>query len=415
MNIATAICSSIQTISQSITSGDAVYIEEELCPSQPTEHAKGTQRRLIQRAPVRTEAAASGIVSCDALSPSGTPYQAPLAVTPDELGRAWAAAGELPSLRSIGLGLLGDAGLEVDIIAPSSSFTLEQVVGSLPAKQALRAAMGAVQPGHASAAAAARVGIVLPAGVLLHGPPGTGKTMMAAAAASEAGAHFIAVPCPALLHAEVGRSQQAIAQLFTIARAASPCVLFFDELQAVFRRRDSQSAAGDFDGQLLAQLLVEMSAKPADGRVCVIGATNLLGALDEALLRPGRFDAVVHVPPPGAAELVPYLRQQYPAATAQAAHDCAAQFDGATVADVQACIARARRQQVLLDAKPDGCTMAAMSSSELLAWCGLGEGTMSGELERQPGVGSAEEQDLQDEDVLSEAAKIWQDQLRTAT
>lgn len=138
-----------------------------------------------------------------------------------------------------------------------------------------------------------------PRGVLLHGPPGCGKTMIARAVAHEAGAHFMAVDGPELLSKYVGESERGIRKLFHRARQAAPCVVFFDELDGLARKR-----SGDDDPtgeRVLTQLLAEMDGVEAMDGVLVLAATNRLDRIDPALLRPGRFDELIEIPRPDAA------------------------------------------------------------------------------------------------------------------
>ncbi|KAI8471849.1 MAG: P-loop containing nucleoside triphosphate hydrolase protein [Monoraphidium minutum] len=145
----------------------------------------------------------------------------------------------------------------------------------------------------------AAMGLAAATGVLLYGPPGCGKTLVAKAVANESGANFISIKGPELLNKYVGESERAVRQLFARARAAHPCVLFFDELDALAPRRgnDTNQAAE----RVVNQLLTEMDG--IDGRegVYLVAATNRPDMIDPALLRPGRLDKVLFVPlpPPG--------------------------------------------------------------------------------------------------------------------
>lgn len=144
-------------------------------------------------------------------------------------------------------------------------------------------------------------------GVLMHGPPGTGKTLLAKALAAETSAHFHAVTIPELVHAEIGRSEQALAAVFAQAVAKQPSILFIDELDAIFSQDPGQEHT---TGQkLLGQLLVEFDKLAhEDTRVLVIGATNSVGTIGEALLRFGRFERLLEVKAEGgyrmAAEII---------------------------------------------------------------------------------------------------------------
>ncbi len=140
-------------------------------------------------------------------------------------------------------------------------------------------------------------GVQAPKGVLLFGPPGCGKTYLARVVASVASAHFLQVRGPELLRSHVGASEAQLRDLFARARENAPCVLFFDEIDAFATARGTAEAGRT---QLLTQLLVEMDGFDEAKGVVVVAATNRPDVLDPALLRPGRFDRVLYVPPPGA-------------------------------------------------------------------------------------------------------------------
>ena len=142
-----------------------------------------------------------------------------------------------------------------------------------------------------------RLGIRPPRGILLYGPPGTGKTLLAKAVATESEANFISVKGPEVLSKWVGESEKAIREIFRKAREASPCIIFFDELDAIAPRRGMHTDAGVTD-RIVNQLLTEMDGIQILKDVVVIGATNRPDILDPGLLRPGRFDRVIYVPPP---------------------------------------------------------------------------------------------------------------------
>jgi len=142
-----------------------------------------------------------------------------------------------------------------------------------------------------------RLGIRPPRGILLYGPPGTGKTLLAKAVATESEANFISVKGPEVLSKWVGESEKAIREIFRKAREASPCIVFFDELDAIAPRRGMHTDAGVTD-RIVNQLLTEMDGIQILKDVVVIGATNRPDILDPGLLRPGRFDRVIYVPPP---------------------------------------------------------------------------------------------------------------------
>ena len=142
-----------------------------------------------------------------------------------------------------------------------------------------------------------RIGIRAPRGVLLMGPPGTGKTMLAKAVAKESEANFISVKGPEIFSKWVGESEKAIREIFRRARQASPCIVFFDEIDAIASRR-SAAEGSRVNENVIAQLLTEMDGLEDMSDVVVIAATNRPDMIDAALLRPGRFDRVIFIPPP---------------------------------------------------------------------------------------------------------------------
>ena len=130
-------------------------------------------------------------------------------------------------------------------------------------------------------------------GILLYGPPGTGKTLLARAVASECGAHFIALRGPEIRSRWLGESEERIRQLFKKARGVAPCVIFIDEIDALAPTRGGAPSSST-DG-VVNQLLAEMDSIEGEAGLCIVGATNRIGILDPAVLRPGRFDCLVEV------------------------------------------------------------------------------------------------------------------------
>merc|ERR1712203_1099953 len=136
-------------------------------------------------------------------------------------------------------------------------------------------------------------------GVLFYGPPGCGKTMLAKAVATECSANFVSIKGPELLTMWFGESEANVREVFDKARAAAPCVLFFDELDSIGTARgSSQGDAGGAGDRVMNQLLTEIDGVGAKKNVFFIGATNRPGLLDEALLRPGRLDQLIYIPLP---------------------------------------------------------------------------------------------------------------------
>src|SRR5689334_21322325 len=137
-----------------------------------------------------------------------------------------------------------------------------------------------------------------PKGILLYGPPGTGKTLMAKAAANESEANFISIKGPELLSKWVGESEKGVREVFRKSRQAAPCIIFFDELDAIAPARGGDHGDSHVTERVISQFLTEMDGLEILTNVVVIGATNRPDIIDPALLRPGRFDRILYVPPP---------------------------------------------------------------------------------------------------------------------
>ncbi|KAJ7116302.1 P-loop containing nucleoside triphosphate hydrolase protein [Mycena epipterygia] len=144
------------------------------------------------------------------------------------------------------------------------------------------------------------VGIAAPCGVLLWGPPGCGKTLLAKAVANESQANFISVKGPELLNKYVGESERAVRQVFARARASSPCIIFFDELDALVPRRDD--SLSESSARVVNTLLTELDGLDARKSVYVVAATNRPDMIDPAMVRPGRLDKLLYVDLPAARE-----------------------------------------------------------------------------------------------------------------
>ncbi|KAL1746425.1 P-loop containing nucleoside triphosphate hydrolase protein [Schizophyllum fasciatum] len=146
----------------------------------------------------------------------------------------------------------------------------------------------------------AAVGITRAAGVLLWGPPGCGKTLLARAVANESCASFVSVKGPELLNKYVGESERAVRQVFARARASAPCVVFFDELDALVPRRDDSMS--ESSARVVNTLLTELDGLDSRGGVYVLGATNRPDMIDPAMVRPGRLDKLLYVDLPDSDE-----------------------------------------------------------------------------------------------------------------
>jgi ribosome biogenesis ATPase len=153
------------------------------------------------------------------------------------------------------------------------------------------------------------LGLSLPAGVLLYGPPGCGKTLLAKAIARESGANFICVKGPELLDKYVGESERAVRLVFERARSSSPCIVFFDELDSLVPKRGSDGGGGGgVSERVVNQLLTELDGLESRRSVFVIGATNRPELIDPAMLRPGRLDRLLYVPLPTPADRISILK-----------------------------------------------------------------------------------------------------------
>jgi proteasome regulatory subunit len=145
------------------------------------------------------------------------------------------------------------------------------------------------------------VGIEPPSGVLLHGPPGTGKTMLAKAVANETDATFIKMAGSELVRKFIGEGARLVRDLFELASERQPAIIFIDEIDAIAAKRTESKTSGDAEVQrTMMQLLSEMDGFDDRGDIRIIAATNRFDMLDRAILRPGRFDRLIEVPNPDA-------------------------------------------------------------------------------------------------------------------
>jgi transitional endoplasmic reticulum ATPase len=183
-----------------------------------------------------------------------------------------------------------------------------------------------------------RLGIRPSRGVLLYGPPGTGKTLLAKAVARESEANFIQVKGPSLLSMWVGKSEEGMRKVFERARQVAPCIIFFDEIDALAGRRGIEQGTKVTE-RVLNQLLAEMDGLEDLNDVLVVGATNRPDMLDPALLRPGRFDKVLLVNAPeeeGRLEILKIHTQKMPLAKDINLKEIAKETVGYTGADLEA-------------------------------------------------------------------------------
>ena len=190
-----------------------------------------------------------------------------------------------------------------------------------------------------------RIGLNAPAGVLLYGPPGCGKTLVAKAVSNESKANFISIKGPELLNKYVGESEKAVRQLFKRARASAPCIIFFDELDSLCPKRGSENNSSS--ERVVNQLLTEMDGLDERRDVFVIAATNRPDIIDPAMLRPGRLDKLLYVPLPTAEDrfsILQTLTRTLPLETGLQFRQIAfsAQCDGYSGADLSALVREAQ-------------------------------------------------------------------------
>jgi transitional endoplasmic reticulum ATPase len=184
----------------------------------------------------------------------------------------------------------------------------------------------------------ARAAIRPAKGILLYGPPGTGKTLLAKAIASQSGVNFISVKGPALISKYVGESERGIREVFKKARQAAPCIVFFDEIDALAPTRDADASDSNVSQRVISQLLTELDGVEELKGVLVLAATNRKDMLDPALLRPGRFDLLLEVPPPdaeGRSKIFEVHLKSKPKAADVAFADLAKATEGFTGAEIE--------------------------------------------------------------------------------
>jgi transitional endoplasmic reticulum ATPase len=189
-----------------------------------------------------------------------------------------------------------------------------------------------------------KMGVRPPRGILLFGPPGTGKTLLAKAAATESEANFIAVRGPEILSKWVGESEKAIREIFRRARQVAPTIVFFDEIDSIAPARGFRYDTSGVTDRIVNQILAEMDGIQPLSNVVVIAATNRPDILDPALLRPGRFDRLVYIPPPDKQSRLSILKihtRKVPLASDVDLDKLAEMTEGYTGADLEALVREA--------------------------------------------------------------------------
>jgi transitional endoplasmic reticulum ATPase len=178
-----------------------------------------------------------------------------------------------------------------------------------------------------------------PRGILLYGPPGTGKTLLAKAVANESEANFISIKGPELLSKWVGESERGVREIFHKARQAAPCIIFMDELDSLVPTRGASMGDSQVTERVISQILTELDGLEELRDVTVIGATNRPDMIDQALLRPGRFDKLLYVPVPdldARKEILQIHLKQKPLGKDISIDELASKTEGYSGADLQA-------------------------------------------------------------------------------
>ena len=221
-----------------------------------------------------------------------------------------------------------------EVFTEVADVTWDQVGGMESVKTALAEA---VEWPQRYAPILAHAGAQPPKGILVTGPPGSGKTLLAKATATESGVNFISVKGPELLSKWVGESEKGVREVFKKARQAAPCIIFLDEIDALAPRRGGGGGESHVSERVVSQLLTELDGIEELRGVTILAATNRPDIIDPALLRPGRFDVQVEIPLPDAATrraiLGVHLRR-CPLASGVDIDDLAAKTEGFVGADL---------------------------------------------------------------------------------
>ena len=221
----------------------------------------------------------------------------------------------------------------------------------------------------------AEAGIRPPKGILLTGPPGCGKTMLAKAIANESQVNFISVKGPALLSKYIGESERGVRDMFRKAKQAAPCIIFFDEVDALVPARGAGGGDSHVADRVLSQFLTELDGVEELKGVLMLGATNRQDMLDPAILRPGRFDQIVEIPLPdeqGRRQIFEVHLRHKPLAPGIDIGKLAAateEFSGAEIQGicVAAALSAVRRAVAAKIAKPEAAVVVLIEASDLEA------------------------------------------------
>ncbi|MCS7136067.1 MAG: CDC48 family AAA ATPase [Nitrososphaerota archaeon] len=201
-----------------------------------------------------------------------------------------------------------------------------------------------------------RLGIKPPKGILLYGPPGCGKTLLAKAIATESEANFISIKGPEIFSKWVGESEKAIREIFRKARQAAPCIVFLDEIESIIPRKDLLEDSSGVSHRVASQLLAEMDGIEDLNGVVVVGATNRPDMLDPAILRPGRFDRLIYVPPPDEKARLQILKiytAKMPLAEDVSLEEIASMTEGYSGADLESLCREAALSAIRRGAEPE--------------------------------------------------------------
>jgi len=203
------------------------------------------------------------------------------------------------------------------------------------------------------------MGVKPPRGILLYGPPGCGKTLLAKAIATESEANFISVKGPEIFSKWVGESEKAIREIFRKARLASPAVVFFDEIDTLVPRKDLINDSSGVSHKVLSQLMLEIDGVEELTDVVVVGATNRPDLIDPSMLRPGRLDRLIYVRPPdmkARTEILGIYAKNMPLAEDVSLEKITAETEGYSGADLELVCREAAMTAMRRDIKTEHVT-----------------------------------------------------------